>query len=121
MKTRAIKKKRAKPFSANLASRKLLESQGWSVSVTEQTIPHCFIKRDTFNMADLLICSPSRGIGLVQVTGGATSSNFHARVRKIKSNPMLGIWLASGGRMIVHSWEGKGKNRQCRFLEITKD
>ena len=31
------------------------------------------------------------------------------------------IWLASGGRIQVHSWEGKGKQRTCRVLEITKE
>lgn len=100
----------------------MLEEQGWTCSVVEQVVPHCFIKRDCFGFADLLCCSPSRGIMLVQVTGGTSTSNFHSRVEKVKAEPRHAIWLASGGRIQVHSWEKRAgtKQRSCRILEITK-
>lgn len=116
-----MKPKRKKAFAANNASVKKLTGEGWTCSVTEQTIPHCFIKRDTYGFGDILCCSPTRGIMLVQATGGASTSNFHARVAKLKAEPRHAIWLASGGRIVVHSWEGKGSNRVCRVLEITKE
>lgn len=112
---------RKKPFAANNASRKALESDGWTVAPVEQTIPHCFIKRDCYNFADLLACSPTRGIMLVQATGGKSTSNFHARVAKIKAEPKAAIWLASGGRIQVHSWEGVGSKRECRVFEVLKE
>ena len=115
-----MKKARKKPFSANRASVKSLESDGWTVGVVEQRIPHCFITRDLFGFADLIAVSPSRGIMAVQVTGGASTSNFHARVSKTKAEPRHAIWLASGGRIQVHSWEGKGRDRTLRVLELTK-
>lgn len=115
------KKKRAKPFNAGGRSRVLLESAGWTCWNVEQVIPHTFIKRDCFGFADILAMSPSRGIMLVQTTGGASSSNFNARIAKIKSESRAGIWLACGGRIQVHSWEGKGNDRQCRILEITRE
>jgi len=113
--------KRKKPFAANLASRKFLESAGWIVATVEQRIPHCFITRDLFNFADLLAMSPSRGILLIQVTGGTSTGNFHARVAKIKAEPLHAIWLACGGRIQVHSWERSTKSaeRKLRCLEIT--
>lgn len=116
-------KKRAKPFFANGASVKALEADGWTVGTVEQRIPHTFITRDFFGFADLIAVSPSRGIMAVQVTGGTSTSNFHARVRKIKAEPRHAIWLASGGRIQVHSWEKvKGsKERTLRVLEITKE
>lgn len=98
----------------------MLEADGWTCSVVEQTIPHCFIKRDVYGFADILACSPTRGIMLVQATGGKSTSNFHARVDKLKAEPRHAIWLASGGRIQVHSWEGEGSKRECRILEITK-
>ena len=117
---------RKKPFAASLASRKLLESQGWTVDVVEQRIPHTFITRDCFGFADLLAISPSMGIMLVQVTGGPDNSNFCARVQKIKATAESGLWLASGGRIQVHSWESSKpqsehvyKGRWCRVLEVT--
>jgi len=112
--------KRKKPFSANNASLKKLEAEGWTCFVVEQRIPHTFITRDAFGFGDLLCCSPSRGVMLVQVTGGKSTSNFHSRVDKIKSEPRHAIWLASGGRIQVHSWEGSGSKRECRVLEIVK-
>jgi len=116
-----VKIKRAKPFAANNASMKHLEAEGWTCFVVEQRIPHTFITRDVFGFFDIIAMSPSRGIMAVQVTGGATSSNFNARVAKIKAEPRHAIWLACGGRIQVHSWEGKGEERELRTLEITRE
>lgn len=115
--------KRKKPFAANRASMDMLESDGWTCAVVEQVIPHTFLKRDLFSFADILACSPSKGIMLVQVTGGTSTSNFNARVAKVKAEPRHAIWLASGGRIQVHSWEKKAKQkeREVRILEITKE
>ena len=98
----------------------MLEEQGWTCSVVEQVVPHCFIKRDCYGFGDILAMSPSRGIMLVQATGDASTGNFHKRVAKTKAEPRHAIWLASGGRIQVHSWQGKGNLRDCRILEITK-
>lgn len=111
-------KKRAKPFPATNASRKRLEADGWTVAVVEQRIPHCFITRDAFGFGDLLACSPTRGIMLVQVTGGNGRSNFNARVAKIKSEARAAIWLASGGRIQVWNWNGKGNKRELEVMEV---
>lgn len=115
-----MKTKRAKPFAANNASRKMLEADGWTVTVVEQTIPHCFIKRDAFGFADLLCCSPTRGILLVQATGGGNMSH---RVEKMRAEPKHAIWLASNGRIQIHDWVKLAgqKERECRILEITKE
>jgi hypothetical protein len=115
-----MKPKRKKPFAANNASLKQLEADGWTCTMVEQRIPHTFITRDAFGFADILACSPTRGIMLVQVTGGASTSNFHARVAKTKAEPRHALWLAAGGRIQIHSWEGKGAGRECRVLELQK-
>lgn len=89
------------------------------VDTVERRIPKTFITRDLWNFADLLCCRitpPS--IMLVQVTGGKSTSNFHARVAKIRKEARAGIWLASGGRIQVHSWEGVGAERTLRVFEI---
>ncbi len=116
-----MKSKRKKPFAATNASMKLLADEGWTCFVVEQRIPHTFITRDVFGFGDILAISPSRGIMLVQATGGKSSSNFHARVDKIKAEPRHAIWLASKGRIQVHSWEQKAgvRERHLRRIEIT--
>lgn len=112
--------KRKKPFAANNASRKAMEADGWTVSVVEQTIPHCFIKRDCFGFFDLLAIAPSRGILAVQATGGG---NLSARVKKIRQTPAAAIWLASGGRIQVHDWRKRAGQikRGCVVFEVTKE
>ena len=118
-----MKQKRAKPFAANLASTEFLEKEGWTVCTVEQRIPHTFITRDAFGFADLLCCSPTRGTMLVQVTGGTGISNFNARVAKVKAEPRAWIWLASRGRIQVHSHEKVAgtKERKLRVLEIATE
>ena len=115
-----MKTKKAKPFAANNASVKMLEADGWTVGVVEQRIPHCFITRDLYNFADLIACSPTRGIMAVQVTGGG---NGPARIAKIKGEARAGIWLASGGRIQVHDWRKRAgrKERECVVVEVTKE
>ena len=114
-----MKTKRKKPFAANNASRKKLESEGWTCSTVEQTIPHYFIKRDCYGFGDILACSPTRGIMLVQATGGG---NLSTRAEKTRLEPRHAIWLASGGRIQIHDWVKRAnqKQRECRILEITK-
>jgi hypothetical protein len=113
------KPKRKKPFAANLASTKHMEAEGWTVAAVEQVIPHTFIKRDFMGFADLIAASPTRGIMAIQATGGASTSNAAARVAKIKAEARAGIWLASGGRIQVHNWKGKGSKRELCVQEIT--
>lgn len=112
--------KRAKPFAANRASIKKLEAEGWTCCTVEQRLPHCFITRDAYNFGDILACSPLRGIMLVQATGGG---NGPARIAKIKAEAKAGIWLASGGRIIVHDWRKRAgqKQRECVVFEIVKE
>lgn len=113
--------KRKKPFAATRSSIAALTADGWTCWVVESRIPRTFITRDAFGFADVLCMSPGRGIMLVQVTAGQSTSNYHARIAKIRSEARAGIWLASGGRIQVHSWEKPKTGRFCRVLEITKE
>jgi hypothetical protein len=111
--------KRAKPFPATRHSVKQLEAEGWTVGVVEQRIPHCFITRDYLGFADIIACSPTRGIMAVQVTGGGHGPS---RVEKIRSEPRSAIWLASGGRIQVHDWRKRAgtTKRECVVVEVCK-
>lgn len=114
-----MKPKRAKPFAANNATVKALEADGWTCCTVEQRLPHCFITRDAFNFGDILCCSPSRGIMLVQATGGGNASS---RLAKIRAEARAGIWLASGGRIQVWDWRKRAglRDREAVKFEITK-
>ena len=115
------KPKRKKPFNAKKASMNGLEKEGWTCWDVESRIPHTFITRDCFGFADILAMSPTRGRMFVQATAGATSSNLHAHIRKIKAEPRHAIALASGFRIQVHHWQVQRglKERLCHTVEIT--
>jgi len=114
-----MKTKRKKPFAANREAIKILESQGWTAFVVEQTIPYSFLKRDCFGFGDILAVSPTRGILMIQATGGGNGST---RAIKIRQEPRHAIWLAAGGRIQVWDFVKRAgqKQRDCKILEITK-
>lgn len=114
-----MKTKRRRPFAASNASRKALEAAGWTVGTVESVIPHTFIKRDLFGFGDLIAVSSGRGIMMVQATGHSSTSNMHQRIAKILSEARALIWLSSGGRIQVHSWQGTGSKRECNIVEVT--
>lgn len=116
------KKKRAKPFNAKGASIKQLEAEGWTCWDVESRIPHTFITRDAFGFGDILAMSPSRGIMLVQTTGDTHGGNFSKRINNVRNEPRHAIWLASGGRIVVHCWKQVAgqKERLLQILEITR-
>lgn len=113
------KKKRAKSFPATGESVKYLERDGWTCWKVEQRIPTTWITLDAFGFGDILAMSPSRGIMLVQATGG---DNGASRIAKIRSEPRSAIWLASGGRIQVHDHVKRVGiiGRVLRIMEITK-
>lgn len=112
-----------KKFSANAASAKMMTEAGWTVGKVDQSINtgKFVFTRDLWNFADLIAMSPSHGVMLIQATAGASTSNFHKRVAKVRAEPLHAIALASGIRIQVHSWEGSGGKRECRVFEILKN
>lgn len=109
-------------MSPTQLSLKKLRAENWTCCITEKWNRFARVRQDAFGFGDLLCCSPSMGIMLVQTT---TTGNFNKRVDKVKAEPKAAIWLASGGRILVHGWSKKGprgkrKTWQCRYLEVTK-
>lgn len=88
-------------------STKYLRDRGFIVCKVEQRlpIPGMFVTRDAFNFGDLLIAKPGWGVALLQETSAAHMSE---REGKIHSNPQSAVWLASGGRILIHGWSKKG-------------
>lgn len=63
--------------------REWMEGKGWLFGVVEQTIPHCFIKRDLFGCVDAIAIKGVLCVAL-QVT---SRSNMMARVNKARGLP----------------------------------
>jgi hypothetical protein len=100
----------------------LLREDGFTVAIVERWNPFAKVRQDLFGFIDLVAIAPTRGIIGVQTT---TGDHMAERIDKIKAEPKAEIWLASGGRIIVHGWakkgaRGKRKLWECRQQEITK-
>lgn len=93
-------------ISPTARSMKHLREAGYIVAKVEQRlpIPGQFVTRDAFNVGDLLVARPPNEITLVQVT---STANLSAREKKARLSEELAIWLASGGRFVLHGWGRK--------------
>ena len=106
------------PTSRSLAA---LRKDGWTCYITEKFNTFSKIRIDAFGFGDILACSPTRGIMLVQACAIASQA---ARIAKIRAEPRHAIWLASKGRIQVMAWgkhgaKGKRKLWTCSTTEIT--
>lgn len=96
-------------------SKALLLELGYEVEVVERWVPGANIRRDAFNIGDLLACHPAGQLLLVQTT---TRSNMAARVAKLVGNRAALTWLKAGGEIHFHGWSktgprGKRKTWTC--------
>lgn len=111
-------------------SMKYLRERGWMVTRVEQRLHmpgHPFpITKDAFGFGDLLVCSLTDGIALVQVT---STGHMAAREEKIQSlihtipgydsRPSYSFWLVSGGRIFVHGWAKRGPGGERKLWTLT--
>ena len=84
---------------------KLLRAQGWTVQIVERWNPFAKIRQDLFGGIDLVALKPGVCLG-VQCT---SATNHSARVAKLRAEPKLAAWVASGCRLEVISWGLKGE------------
>jgi hypothetical protein len=104
-------------------SLKALREAGFTVAIVERWNQFAKVRQDLFGFVDLIAIAPHCGILAVQTTSG---DNASARVAKILTEPRAGIWLASGGKIVVHAWRqvgerGKRKTWQCRSISVTAE
>jgi hypothetical protein len=91
-------------------SKALLKEQGWEVAIVERWNAFAKIRQDLFGFADLLCLHPQKGIMAVQTT---SRSHTSARIDKIRQEPRAHMFLAAGGKIIVHGW----KKKKCKIIK----
>lgn len=92
-------------------SLKLLRSQGCTTEVVERWLPGANIRKDLFNVIDLIAMGGDYGqIQGVQVT---TLSSYQDHVAKLKDHAdKVKLWLQSGGIFVMHCWGTRQVNRK---------
>lgn len=106
------------PTARTLAA---LRTDGWLAEVVERWNPYARIRRDLFNMVDILAVRSAETLA-VQVTAG---SGVSARCAKLNASAALPVLLTAHWRMEVHGWRkvklkrgGKAKRWQCRTVNM---
>lgn len=103
-----------------------LRDTGWSPWVVERWIPQARKRLDLWHFGDIIAQKLGERPTIIQTTSGA---HVAARVAKIREDPYASeqarIWLASGGRIVVHGWRkvkvkrgGSAMRWQLREVEI---
>lgn len=94
-------------MTLTLRSRKLLESQGYTVATVEHYNAYTKRKNDLYGCIDLLAIGNEETLA-IQVT---SKSNMSARIKKIENAEALPVMLRSKWRVIVHGWWKNKSNR----------
>jgi hypothetical protein len=82
-----------------------LRADGWPVvAVVEHWVPGANIRRDLFDLVDVLAVGP-RGTLAVQTT---SATNVSARIRKIADHPNTPAIREAGWMIHVHGWRKRG-------------
>lgn len=76
------------------------------------------VRQDLFGFIDLVAMSPTTGILAVQVT---TGDNMAARRAKILAEPKAALWLASGGKIMLHGWRKVGARGKRKLWEVAEE
>ena len=95
-----VKRKKSKKTSPLQRSKKLLESEGYTVAIVERWNPWAKVRQDLFGIIDLLAIKPGRTLG-VQVT---TLSHKQPHIDKIKTSPYFPTLQQAGWTIVLHSW-----------------
>ena len=102
-------------MSLSLKSKKLLESQGYTVATVEHYNAFTSRKHDLYGCIDLLAIGNGETVA-IQVT---SKSNMAARIKKIEENPALPEMIRSNWRILVHGWfrasNGKYQLKEFEF------
>lgn len=91
---------------------KLLKDQGWECGIVERWIPGANIRRDLFNIIDIIACLDDRLVGVQSTSWGQRGPHL----RKIHSEhgAATEMWLKTGAELWLVSWK-KVKQGPKRF------
>jgi hypothetical protein len=85
-----------------------MRSRGYElVDVVERWLPYARVRRDLFQIGDVIAVG-SPGIAIVQTTSG---SNLSSRVRKIVDSAALPVLQRAGIKVLAHGWRKNAKGR----------
>jgi hypothetical protein len=92
-------------------SKKLMESEGYTVAIVEHWNSFAKIRQDLFGFLDLLCVSDGKGVVGVQTT---TASHMSERRKKIREHINYLAVEGAGIRVELHGWHKVGRYWECK-------
>ena len=102
---------------------KYLKDEGWKAGIVERWLMGAKVRRDLFNIIDIIAIKPDKGIIGVQSTG----QDFSGHYKKLTQEQAQDTrdWLEAGGRLVLIGWRklkvkrgGKAMRWTPRIQEI---
>jgi hypothetical protein len=93
-----------------------LRDQGWTAEVVERWIPGANIRKDLFDIIDIIAIRGAETLA-VQTTSAA---NVAARIHKIGDSPHVAAVREAGWLIHVHGWEKRrGRWMLARNIDVS--
>lgn len=105
-----------------------LRSKGYTAGVVERWIAPARRRIDLGGFIDIVAWKPGPAhhgspmqAGCILAVQSTSSANAMARYWKITNSKEAALWLASGGRIVVHGWGRRGKAGKRRLWTLTTE
>lgn len=99
-------------------SMKMLRKEGWVCAKAEHWNAFARIRQDLFGFIDV-VCLQDRQIVGIQVV----NTHLQDHIDKIRGNGAAVSWINCGGRIVIHNWKRRSKNKvkrwHCEIIEVT--
>lgn len=96
-------------------TKKLAESQGYTVAIVEKWNQWAKVRQDLFGFGDLLCMKPYEPLLLIQAT---TMDHFAHRLTKIQHTALSQHWLSTGNRLEIWSWATRGERGKRKLWTV---
>lgn len=101
-------------------SMKLLRKEGLIVAKAEHWNSFAKIRQDLFGFIDAVALS-DKYIYAIQ----CVNTHLPEHIIKIHKNQAADVWLSCGGKIVIHNWKQRSKNKKkswhLEIIEITKE
>lgn len=95
-----------------------LRAKGFTAGIVERWIAPARRRIDLGGFGDIVAWRTDSGILAVQST---SSPNVSSRYWKITNSKEAALWLAAGGRIVIHGWGRRGKQGKRKLWTLTTE
>lgn len=111
-----------KGLSPTARSLAYLRANGYTAGVVERWIAPARRRIDLGGFGDIVAWKPGEGeFGGIVAIQSTSSPNVSSRLWKITQLSEAALWLAAGGRIVIHGWGRRGKVGKRKLWTLTTE